>query len=248
MIRAVALGLALVVTALLTGCGIVVAEEAPTDLIQIDAPGLVPVFPEVEAIAAAPVSSLPTPRARADARRAALQIRIPACDDDSAGRGFAIGSHTLVAPRNALSGAGFVRVWTANRRSTAVGAATVYRVGALGVATVARAVPRRLALGRSIGSGTPVTAVVERNGKLRMLPGVAVDSVPGAPFGVRGTVLRLTSDLRDGDVGPVLDAKGRVVGAVFAVDPGTTLGLALPVSALQGRGPARTLDALEACD
>ena len=81
-----------------------------------------------------------------------------------------------------------------------------------------------------------------------MLPGVVVDSVPGAPYGARTKVLRLTSAVREGDVGPVLDAKGRIVAVVFAVDPRTTLGLAIPVSALRGRAAARVGEALDACD
>lgn len=247
MIRAVALGLTLVVTTLLTGCGLVVTDEAPTDPIQIDAPGLVPVFPEVEAVAAAPGRTLSPARARRIAQRAALQIRIPACDDDSTGRGFALDAHTLVGDRDVLEGGGFVRVWSANRRSTPVGGASAYRIGDLGLARVARTLPRRLALGGSLASGASVVAIAERNGKFRMLPGVVVDGVDGTPYGARTKVLRLTSDVREGDVGPVLDAKGRIVAVVFAVDPRTTLGIAIPVGALRGRAAARVGETLEAC-
>ena len=54
--------------------------------------------------------------------------------------------------------------------------------------------------------------------------------------------------MQDGDAGPVLDAKGRIVGAVFGVDEGTSLGLAVPVSALRGHAAERTVEALDACD
>ena len=247
MIRAAALGLTLLVTVLLTGCGIVVTEKAPTDDIQVSAPGMLQPFPEVDALAPAPPRTLSLGRARAVARRAALQVLVPACDDDSRGRGFALDSRTLVAHRDVLPGAGWVRVTTASRRSAAVGAASAYRVGELGVARVARALPRKLRLGRSIAAGAAVVVVTERGGKLRMLPGVVVDSVPGAPYGTRAKVLRVTSDVREGDAGPVLDANGRIVAALFGIDPGTTLGVAIPVAALRGR-PARTLEALDACD
>jgi hypothetical protein len=248
VIRAAALGLTLVVTILLTGCGIVVTDEAPTDVLQVSAPTLLSAFPEVEAVVPARTRTLSLGRARRVARRAALGIRIPACDDDSTGRGFALDSHTLIAHREVLPGAGWVRVWAANRRSTAVGAASAYRVGDLGVARVTRRLPRRLAVGRSIAAGASVVVVAERKGKLRMLPGVVVDSVRGAPYGARGKVLRVTSAVREGDTGPVLDARGRIVAVVFAVDPRTTLGLAIPVSKLRGRAAARTLEALPACD
>jgi hypothetical protein len=248
VIRAAALGLALVVTILLTGCGIVVTDEAPTDVVQVSAPALHSALPEVEAVVPARTRTLSLGRARRLARRTALQIRVPACDDDSTGRGFALDSHTLVAHRELLLGAGWVRVWAANRRSTAVGAANAYRLGDLAVARVARRLPRKLRIGPSIAAGASVVVVAERDGKLRMLPGVVVDSARGAPFGARTKVLRVTSAVREGDTGPVLDAKGRIVAVVFAVDPGTTLGLAIPVSKLRGRAAARTLEALPACD
>ena len=248
MIRAAALGLTLVVTVLLTGCGIVVTDEAPTDDIRASAPALLQAFPEVEALAPAAARTLSLARARRTAQRAALQIRIPACDDDPLGRGFALDSHTLIAPRDVLPGAGWVRVETANRRSTAVGAGSAYRVGELGVARVARRLPRALTPGRAVADGASVVVVAERGGKLRMLPGVVVDSIPGAPYGVRTKVLRVTSAVRDGDVGPVLDAKGRIVAVVLAVDTRTNLGVAVPVAALRGRAAARALEALSACD
>jgi hypothetical protein len=248
VIRGVALGLTLVVTIFLTGCGIVVADEAPTDLVQASAPVLSPVFPEVTALAPAPTRTLASAKARKIARRASLQLRIPACDDDPLGRSFGLDAHTVVANRDAVPGAGWVRVETANRRSTALGAASAYRVGELGVVRVTRALPRRLKLNPHPAAGLPVVVVVERNGKLRMLPGVIVDSVPGAPFDTPTKVLRLTSDVRDGDAGPVLDAKGRIVGAVFGVDERTGLGVAVPAAALRGRAAARTAEALDACD
>ncbi len=249
MIRAAALGLTLVVTVLLTGCGLVVTDEAPTGLIRASAPTLLSTFPEVTALAPAPTRTLSLSKARRMARKAALVIRIPACDDDDAlGRGYAVDAHTLVAPRDAVPGGGWLRVETANRRSTAVGAASAYRVGELGVIQVARRLPRKLAVNPSVGAGASVVVVTERDGMLRMLPGVIVDSVPGAPFGARTKVLRLSSAVQDGDAGPVLDARGRIVGAVFGVDARTSLGVAVPVSALRGRAAGRTVEALDACD
>ena len=163
------------------------------------------------------------------------------------GRGFAIDTHTLIAPRDLVEGGGWVRVETANRRSTAVGAASAYRAGELGVARVTRRLPRTLRVVSGVAAGAAVVVVAERGGKLRMLPGVVVDAVKGAPHGARTKVLRLTAAVREGDTGPVLDSNGRVVAALFAVEPRTTLGLAIPVSALRGRAAARTLETLSAC-
>ncbi len=248
MIRAAALGLTLVVIILLTGCGILVTDEAPTDVVQASAPALLAPFPEVETLAPAGARPLASAKARRIAKSAVLGIGIPACDDDPLGRGFALDAHTLVAPRDVLPGGGWLRVTTANRRSIAVGAASAYRVGELGVARVTRVLPRRLRLAQSLAAGASMVVVVERRDKLRMLPGVVVDSVRGAPYGAKAKVLRVTSAIEEGDAGPVLDAKGRIVGAVFGVDERTGLGVAIPAAALRGRAPARTLETLEPCD
>ena len=247
MIKAVALGLALVVTVLLTGCGIIVTDEAPTVDIRASAPALLSTFPEVEELVPASTRTISLGKARRLVRQTALEIRIPACDDDPLGRGFALDAHTLVAHRDAVPGSGWVRV-AANRRSTAVGAATAYRLGDLGVIQVARRLPRSLGSDPNPGAGASVVVVTERDGKLRLLPGVIVDSVSGAPFGAKTKVLRLSSAVQDGDAGPVLDAEGRIVGAVFGVDERTSLGLAIPASALRGHAVRRMVGALDACD
>lgn len=247
MIKAVALGLALVVTVLLTGCGIIVTDEAPTGDIRASAPALLSTFPEVEELVPASTRTISLGKARRLVRQTALEIRIPACDDDPLGRGFALDAHTLVAHRDAVPGSGWVRV-AANRRSTAVGAATAYRLGDLGVIQVARRLPRSLGSDPNPGAGAPVVVVTERDGKLRLLPGVIVDRVSGAPFGAKTKVLRLSSAVQDGDAGPVLDAEGRIVGAVFGVDERTSLGLAIPASALRGHAVRRMVGALDACD
>ncbi len=248
MIKASALGLTLVVTILLTGCGILVTDEAPTGAIRAAAPTLLSAFPEVAALAPAPTRTLSLGKARRLVRHAALEIRIPACDDDPLGRGFPVDAHTLVAHRDAVPGGGRARVETGNRRSTAVGAGSAYRIGELGIIQVARRLPRVLRPDPSVGAGASVVVVTERGGKVRLLPGVIVDSVPGARFGAKTKVLRLSSNVQDEDAGPVLDAGGRVVGAVFGVDGRTGLGLAVPIGALRGRAASRTVEALDACD
>jgi hypothetical protein len=245
---AAAAGFVLFAATLWSGCSVLVSEKAPPDPIQISAPTLVEVDPYVDAAAPKPTRYLSPARARLVVRRAALEILVPSCDDDPKGRGIAVGPHTLVAHRDVIEGGGWVRVFAANRESTAVGPGSAYRVGDLAVTRVARAVPHALRAVRSVGSGASVVVVTERNGKFRMLPGVLVDGVPGSAYGVRTKVFRVTSDVREGDAGPVLDANGRVVAVLFGVDPKTTLGLALPVAALAGRGPARVLEALDSCD
>ena len=94
-----------------------------------------------------------------------------------------------------------------------------------------------------------MVVVTERRGKLRMLPGVIVDSVPGAPYGAKTKVLRVTSAIQEGDAGPVLDAKGRIVGAVFGVDEGRVSGWRSPLPrSAAARPDARSRRSIPATD
>ncbi len=71
----------------------------------------------------------------------------------------------------------------------------------------------------------------------------------GAPFGVHGRVVRLTSSLRhDEPGGPVIDAKGRIVAVAFMTDPRTGLAVAAPIATLRSLVAARSLEALPPCD
>ena len=248
MIKAVALGLALVVTVLLTGCGIIVTDEAPTGDIRASAPALLSTFPEVEELAPASTRTISLGKARRLVRQTALEIRIPACDDDPLGRGFALDAHTLVADRDAVPGSGWVRVETANRRSTAVGAATAYRLGDLGVIQVARRLPRSLGSDPNSGAGASVVVVTERDGKLRLLPGVIVDSVSRSA--VRREDEGASPELGCPGRGrrPCARCRGTNRRRVFGVDERTGLGLAVPVSALRGHAARRMVGTLDACD
>jgi hypothetical protein len=78
---------------------------------------------------------------------------------------------------------------------------------------------------------------------------VVVDRVAGAPFGVHGRVMRLTSALRhDEPGGPVIDAKGRIVAVAFATDPRTGLAVAIPIRTLRSLVARRALEALPPCE
>ena len=75
-----------------------------------------------------------------------------------------------------------------------------------------------------------------------------MDSVAGAPFGVHGRVMRLTSTLRhDEPGGPVIDARGRIVAVAFATDPRTGFAVAVPIRTLRSLVAARSLEALPSC-
>jgi S1-C subfamily serine protease len=243
------LAVGLAAFSLIPGCGIVVVDEAPSGQVRLDAPPLVEVDPGVEARTAA-VATLSPGRATRQVRRGALRIRNTGCDGVPTGSGFALDPKILIAQRDVLPGAGALKVAPRNGRARALDAARVYRLGEFGIAQVERQLPHMLPLGRSIALGASVAVVgYPLSAKPRLLPGVVVDSIAGAPFGVRGRVMRLTSTLRhDEPGGPVIDAKGRIVAVAFATDPRTGFAVAIPIRTLRSLVAARALDALPSCE
>jgi len=241
----VVVGLAMLV--LVPGCGLVVVNESPAGGVDLAAPALVEADPAVEA-KTAPVATMSLARVRRQARSAALRIRNAGCD--RAGSGFALDSKLLLAGRDVVPGAGALRISSRKSAARAVGASRVYRLGDLVVARVAGRLPRRGAAVTRTHSGASVAVVGYPLSRApRLFPGVVVDTVAGAPFGVRGPVLRLTSDLRRDEAGgPVVDAKGRIVAVAFATDPRTGFAIAAPVSTIRSSVAAGSLEALSRCD
>jgi len=240
----VVVGLAMLV--LVPGCGLVVVNESPAGEVDLAAPALVEADPAVEA-RTAPVATMSLARVRRQARSAALRIRNAGCD--RAGSGFALDSKLLLAGRDVVPGAGALRISSRKSAARAVGASRVYRLGDLVVARVAGRLPRRGAAVTRAHSGASVAVVGYPLSRApRLFPGVVVDTVAGAPFGVRGPVLRLTSDLRRDEAGgPVVDAKGRIVAVAFATDPRTGFAIAAPVSTIRSSVAAGSLESLSRC-
>ena len=243
----VVVGLAMLV--LVPGCGLVVVNESPAGGVDLAAPALVEADPAVEA-KTAPVATMSLARVRRQARSTALRIRNVGCDRVRAGSGFALDSKLLLAGRDVVPGAGALRISSRKSAARAVAASRVYRLGDLVVARVANRLPRRGAAATRIASGASVAVVGYPLSRApRLFPGVVVDSVAGAPFGVRGPVLRLTSDLRGDEVGgPVVDAKGRVVAVAFETDPRTGFAIAAPISTIRSSVAAGSLEAISHCD
>lgn len=244
------LGLVLVGIAalvLIPGLGLVV-DEAPVVQVNLAAPVLVEPDPVVEAQPAA-VAAMSPARARLLARRAALRVRNTACDGVRAGSGFALDSQLLLADRAVVPGASALRIASNGAGAKGVVASRVFRVGELVVARVDGRLPQRPAAVPASSGATVAVVGYPLSGTPRVLPGVVVDTVGGAPFGVRGHVLRLTSDLRrDEPGGPVVDAKGRIVAVAFATDPGTGFAIAAPIATIRSSIAAGALEALSRCD
>ena len=248
MSRIAAIGV-LLATALLAGCGGVVVEEPPDEPLRAPVPAVVSVDPSVGSEVRARIPTLARDSAERKARQGTLRVRNTACDGVSTGSGFALDAHTLITNRHVLAGASLLEVSTWSGRTIDVDSANVSRLGDLGIARVERRLPQVLPLGRQVAKGASVTAVgYPLGGELRLLPGVVVDHVSGAQFGIPGRVMRLTTDVQPGNSGgPVLDAKGRVVGVVFAIEIRTDLALAIPVETLKGLVASRDLESLPPC-
>jgi S1-C subfamily serine protease len=235
--------------ALIPACGLLVVDAAPTGDVRLAAPALVEADPAVENRAAA-VATLSTARVRRQVRRELLHVRTTSCDGVRTGSGLALGSTLLVAGRDVVPGAAAVKIAARNGAPRTIVARRVYRLGDLALAGLAGRVPRKPRLAPSAPSGTAVAVVGYPLSKSpRVLPGVVVDTVAGAAFGIRGKVVRLTSTLgHDDPGGPVVDARGRLVGIAFTTDPRSGLTVAAPVDTLRSVVAAGALEKLPACD
>jgi hypothetical protein len=240
-----ALGLAALL--LVPGCGLLVAPDASSGRIRLAAPPLVDLDPRVRPVA---VASLSIGRATRRTRQGMLRIRATGCDDIPTGTGFALGPTILLAHRDVVPGAGALTVARRSGRARKVAAARVFRLGELGVAHVTGRLPRSLPIAGSGALGASVAVVgYPLSARPRLLPGVVVDEVAGARFGVRGRVLRLTSVLRDDDPGgPVIDARGHIFGVAFATDPRTGFAVAVPIATLRTLVARRSLEGAPPCD
>lgn len=243
----VAVGIAAVVLA--PGCGLLVVDGAPNGEARLAAPALVELDARVEALSV-DARSISVSHARRQLRHGMLRIRATGCDGIPTGSGFALGPTILVAQRSVLPGAGPLRVGPRKGRTSAVPAARVYRLGELDVAQVAGRLPRALPVARATALGASVAvAAYPLSARPRLLRGVVVDRVPGARFGVRGQVMRLTSTLADDDPGgPVIDSRGRIVGVAFTTDPRTGFAVAAPIGTLRSLVARRALEPAPPCD
>jgi hypothetical protein len=242
-----AIGLAVLVLA--SGCGLIVVADPSSGETRLAAPALVEADPGVEARRAG-VWTVSLGRARDQVRRGLLRLKSPSCDGTPSGSGFALDPRIVLAGADVLPGTGTLKVAPRKRRAKAFRAERAYRLGDLGIARVGSRLPRRISTAPSAALGSSVAVVAyPLSAGPRLLRGVVVDRVAGAPFGVRGRVLRLTSPLAaDEPGGPVIDAKGRLVAVAFTADPETGLAVAVPLDTLRALVAGRALEALPACE
>jgi S1-C subfamily serine protease len=243
----VAIGLALL--ALIPGCGLVVVGSPSGKDALLSAPRLAEADPRVDAVRVSVATVSPT-RVRRQLRRGALRIRATGCDGVPSGTGFAVAPTILVAQRDVLPGAGALKVASRAGKARAVGATRVYHLGQLAIAGTAGRLPRGLPFAQNTALGASVAVVgYPLTARPRLLRGVVVDRIAGTRFGIRGPVLRLTAALgRKDPGGPVIDARGRIVGVAFATDPQTGFAVAAPLGTLRSAVSKHALESLPPCD
>lgn len=208
----------------LAGCGPPPPSGAATDL------------PPPET--AAPVATVPalssSQDALSEARRFVFRVRNAACL--ATGTAFAY-SGTIVTNRHVAAGARQLDLatWNGDDFSASVGghgaSADLARLDASPPG--AGYTPPAAGSDPAVGARVYVTGYPEGD-QLTVTSGTVLGTTSGTDLGVSGPVLVISDRVQPGNSGsPLLDAAGRVVGVVFALETGTGHGLAMPLSTLR---------------
>jgi S1-C subfamily serine protease len=232
----IAIGMAMV----LGGCGLQ-ASAPPDEEPTITAPRLVKVAPHVPDAVRVEVPKIAARSFQRRARRLTLRVRNISCLGVGVGSGFAIAHDVLITNRHVIAGAAVLEISTWDGRTLDVDTAEVGVLGDLGIVVPAGRVPQVGSYGKPPSKTTPITvAGYPLGGKLTLRTGTVIDYVDGSRgLGIRGRVMRLSARVQPGNSGgPVLDAKGKIVAVVYAIEIATGYGLAVPVDTL--RSLART--------
>jgi S1-C subfamily serine protease len=211
-------------------------------------------LPEVATVAPAARSTLaraPQKLAQDTLRRAAerltLRVRNISCDGIATGSGFPVDAHTIITNRHVLAGAAVLQIntWDGTSLDADVDESSTARLVDIGATKVAASLPTVAELGPDPKPGQKVTAVgYPLGGPLTLSPGRVVRYLDGnsLPAGIAfaGPVLQVSSRIKHGNSGgPLLDARGRVVGVIFAGEPGATdqdymkVAYAIPLSSVR---------------
>lgn len=171
------------------------------------------------------------------AREATLRVRAVGCSPFNSGTGsaFVLGERVLVTNRHVVEGSQLLQLSTWDGRDYDVKVVSASYLDDLAVLTVNEPLGVRLRLAGPAQPGQRVFAVgYPGGGPWTLTVGEVHDTVPGSRYGEAGEVLRVTAEIRPGNSGgPLLDESGNLLGAVFAID--TSSGLGLVISADQVR-------------
>lgn len=162
------------------------------------------------------------------AQRLTLRIRNISCDGVGTGSGWAIDEHTLITNRHVLAGAAILELnaWDGTSIEGDVARAQVGRLVDIGIASISQPLPAVGKTGPPPRPGDEVTAVgYPLGGRLTLSRGRVVRYLDGRALSPEiayaGEVMELTTRVKHGNSGgPLLDRKGRVVGVIYAGEPG----------------------------
>lgn len=174
-----------------------------------------------------------------------LRVRNISCADVAVGSGFPIDSHTLITNRHVIAGAAALQMdeWDGTSIDGDVNTAQTGTLVDIGIVHVSATLPVRATFGPLPKVGAPVTAVgYPLGGSLTLSAGKVLGYVnaskldPSIAFD--GQAIEISASVYHGNSGgPLLDAQGRVVGIVYAGQPGASeqtamrVGYAIPIGA-----------------
>ena len=187
---------------------------------------------------AAPVATVPAltsaQDALSEARRFVFRVRNATCL--ATGTAFAYDG-TIITNRHVAAGASQLALatWNGTDFSGSVAghgiSADLARVDASPPG--AGYSPPAAGLDPAVGAHVYVTGYPEGD-QLTVTSGSVLGTTSGTELGVSGPVLVISDRVQPGNSGsPLLDASGRVVGVVFALETGTGHGLAMPLATLR---------------
>ena len=232
----------------LTSCAFV--ANKPPEAVPPQAPPLIiETDPAADRLAQVRPATLARDSAERAARKLTVRVRNTGCEGVATGSGFALDPHTLVTNRHVLAGADQLELDTWEGRSLNVSSASVGRLVDLGVVSTSATLPGVGRDGARPRDGEDVAVVgYPLGGPLTITKGTVVDRVDGGKFEVPGEVMRMTARVQPGNSGgPVLNAKGQIVGVVFAIEIATRLALAIPLETLKGLVARGDLEGVPPC-
>ncbi len=170
----------------------------------------------------------------AEARQFVFRVRNPACL--STGTAFAFDG-TVVTNRHVAAGASGLQLstWSGTDFNAGVtGHSGPYDLARLHAGPPAGTVaPSAGPAMPAVGEAVYVTGYPEGD-QLTVTSGKVLGVTTAPELGVSGPVLQISDTVKPGNSGsPLLDASGRVVGVVFALDTASDQGLAMPLSSLE---------------
>jgi S1-C subfamily serine protease len=206
------------------GAGAVAGPPAP------DWPPAPAVPAAVRAVLAAEPIKLAADAATRHAEMLTLRIRNISCGQGVTGSGFAADAHTLITNRHVIAGAAVLQAdtWDGQTTDLDVSEAETGRIVDIGVIKTAQTLPLLATPGPPPAVGAPVTAVgYPLGGALTITHGRVLGYRDGrtleSSIAFPGQVMEVSAPVKHGNSGgPLLDARGRLVGVVFAAQPGAS--------------------------